>query len=210
MHEDSNQGLSGPCRVDATREDRTQTPLVCGDLAFDEPPLQVEAAGKAPTQGAAERSQRPFASAVATIQADDALGDAKDLEGELEIGFGVVAGISQDAVQGRTLMSLGDERTEVRRVAGRPQSYSGREEKRGLEIGYEGNLDPAGSLEFSRGTAVPVVVADVAGIEAGGVDGGDGLVGDQATFAGGSDDGVEEGVEGPFFLKRCSATQRVE
>lgn len=210
MDEDSDQRLGESCDLEATEEDRAQAALVSGDLALDQPTLAVEQAREASAEGATKGSQRPLAPAVASMEPDDALGDAKGFEGVLEIGFGIVAGVGQDAMERNSLMRLGDEGREVEVVRGRAHGDPGRQEERGLEVGHEGDFDPAGALEFPRRPAISVVVADVIGVEAGGIDGGDGIVGDQATIAGASNDGVEEGVEGPFFSKRCSATQRVE
>jgi len=196
--------------VNATGQNRTQSALVGRDLALDQPALLVELARETSAEGATKRGQRPLASAVAAIEPDDALRYSKGLESQLEIGFGVIARVGKDAVERSPLMSLGDEGAEVRAIRGGAEAHASRQEERRLKFGHEGDLDPAGALELSRRPAIPVVVADVTGVQAGGVDGGDGLVGDQATMAGASKDGVEEGVEGPFFSKRCSATQRVE
>lgn len=210
MNEDSDQRLGKARRVDAAGQDRTQSPLVSGDLTLDEPTLSVEQARETSAEGATKRSQRPLASAVAAIEPDDALWNSKSFESQLEIGFGVIARVGKDAVERSPLMSLGDEGAEVRAIRGGAEAHASRQEERRLKFGHEGDLDPAGALEFSRRPAIPVVVADVTGVEAGGVDGGDGLVGDQATLAGALEDGIEEVVEDPFFSKRCSATQRVE
>ena len=210
MDEDSDQRLGEPCGLEAAGKNRAQAALVSGDLALDQPALSVEQPGETSAEGATKGSQRPLAPAVASMEPDDALRDTKGFEGELEIGFGIIAGIGQDAVERNPLMRLGDEGSEVGIVRSRAHRDLGRQEERGLEVGHESDFDPARALEFPRRPAIPVVVADVTGVEAGGIDGGDGLVGDQATIAGASKDGVEEGVEGPFFSKRCSATQRVE
>ena len=210
MDEDSDQRLGESRDLDATGKDRAQTALVSGDLALDEPALSVEQARETSAEGATKGRQRPLAAAVAAMEPDDALRDAKGFEGEPEIGFGIIAGIGQDAVERNPLMRLGDERSEVGVVRGRAHGDPRRQEERRLEVGHEGDFDPARALEFPRRPAIPVVVADMTGVETGGIDGGDGPVGDQATKAGASKDGVEEGVEGPFFSKRCSATQRVE
>lgn len=210
MDEDSDQRLGESRGLEATEEDRAQAALVSGDLALDQPALSVERARETTAEGATKGSQRPLAPAVASMEPDDALRDAKGFEGEVEIGFGIVAGVGQDAVERNPLMRLGDEGSEVGVVRSRAHGDAGRQEERGFEVGHEGDFDPARALEFPRRPAIPVVVADVTGVEAGGIDGSDGFVGDQATIAGASNDGVEEGVEGPFFSKRCSATQSVE
>lgn len=210
MDEDSDQRLGEPCGLEATEEDGAHATLVSGDLALDQPALSVERARETSAQSATKGSQRPLAPAVALMDPDDALRDAKGFEGALQIGFGIIAGISQDAVERNPLMRLGDEGSEVGVVRSRAHADPGRQEERGIEVGHERDFDPARTLEFPRRSAIPVVIADMTGVEARGIDGGDGIVGDQATIAGASKDGVEQSVEDPFFSKRCSATQSVE
>lgn len=210
MNQDSNLGLGEAGAVKATGQDRAEAALVGGDLAFDQPTLAIQLARKTAPERAAQGCQGPLATAIAAVETDDALRDPKRFEGVSQIGFGVVAGVGQDAVEGRPLMSLGNERLEVRNVPGGSQAHPGRQEERGLKFGHESNFDPADPSEPSRRTAVSVVVADMARVQARGIDGGDGPVWDQAPIAGRSHESVEEGVEGSFFSKRFSATQRVE
>jgi hypothetical protein len=181
-----------------------------GDLTLDQPALAIKVARKATPERAAQRGQGPLATAIAAVEPDDALRDPERFERVLQIGFGVVARVSEDAVQRRPLMSLGNEGAEVWDVPGRTQVDASGEKEGRLELGHEGDFDPTGPFDPSRRSAIAVIVTDVAGVQAGGVDGRDGLVGNQATIAGRSDESVEEGVEGSFFSKRFSATQRVE
>ena len=181
-----------------------------GELTFDEAALAVEVEGETLAESPTQRRCGPLSTSVASIEPDDALGDSEDFAGQVEIVLGVVAGVGQDAVERDPSMGLFDQRTEVGGIGRGAQGDPGRQEERRLKFADDDELDPAGPLQPPRRMAIAVILADVAGVEAGRVDGGDGLIGNQATIAGASEAGVEEGLETPFFMRRCSATQRVE
>lgn len=210
MNEDPDEGLGEARLIGSARQDRTEAALVGGELTFNEAALAVEVEGETLAESSTQRRCGPLSTSVASIEPDDALGDSEDFAGQVEIVLGVVAGVGQDAVERDALMGLFDQRMEVGGIGRGAQGDPGRQEERRLKFADDDELDPAGPLQPPRRMAIAVILADVARVEAGRVDGGDGLIGNQATIAGASEAGVEEGLETPFFTRRCSATQRVE
>jgi len=210
VNEDPDEGLGEAGLVGSARQYRTEAAFVGGELTLDQAASAIEFEGKAAPESSAQRRCGPLPTSVASIEPDDALGDSQCLAGQSQIVLRIVAGVGQDAVERDALMGLLDQRTEVGGIGRGAQGDPGGQEERGVEFADDDELDPAGPLQPPRRMAIAVILADVAGVEAGRVDGGDGLIGNQATMAGASEAGVEEGLETPFFTRRCSATQRVE
>ena len=117
----------------------------------------------------------------------------------------VVAGIAQQAVDGQVVNRLPDGIGKLWRVLTGPLTDHHRCEQIAVCLTDHRQLRPTGTEKPLVSDAVDVVLRDVTTFQTGGVDGCFGLLVDQATRFGNTENGGEKGIESPFFSNRLWA-----
>lgn len=128
--------------------------------------------------------------------------------------FAVISGVREEAVEAEVLSGLPHGGSEVRRVLTRPPARADAEDDVCLRMRHGGEFGPVGVGRGGFGLRAPhVMTADVAGLEAGGVDGAFGPFVDQAASARARDGLGEELVKAFFsgaFAPRSRGWSNVE
>ena len=206
MGEDAEEEFPGACRVGAGGERGAEAPLVPGEDALDLPALAVAAAGEAVIEPPTVSALWDGVGVGARVDRDGCEGDPEGLAAEAVVVLPVEGCIGQHSRQGDPSGRLARERWQGRRVVGRPEGdLRGRYEV-GVVVTADGQFGPSPSSMRPGHPAAPHEVgADVAGLEARGVDGPVCGLPDQAACAGPGEDDVQEAIECPPFRSRCSA-----
>jgi hypothetical protein len=184
-------------------QDRAKLTLVPGERTLGLPamlvlPVREPAVHLAAVPGLRRRR------AAATIERDDGRADAKPFAAQAVVGFAVVGAVGEQAIREHGQRRLLQGRFELRAVvAGAAADRGGGEEVAG-RVADDRELSPEG-----RGIALPAAQGEVArnaaAVETGGVDGGLGLLADQAAIDCGRGGAMQEDDEVPLFRSRFSA-----
>lgn len=204
MRQDADQTLLRLRLVAACPQGRAEEPFVAADGAFDLPPLPVEAPGEMPGHlPPILRTRRSVASA--RIQGDHRGADAQFLPAEPVVVFGVVGGVSQQAVETHAGGSLTQRFGELGRVVARTTADHDAGQKVTLRVADHGELRPFSAPERPVAVAIHVVGAGVSSLQARGVDGPLGVLPDQPERCCTLEAGSGKRVESPLFSSRCCA-----
>jgi hypothetical protein len=150
-----------------------------------------------------------FAFVAAWVDRDHTRADPQIFPREPVVRLGIERGVGQHPVPGDAQGGQEQNGCELRGVVGRTEGDGGPGDEVGVGIDGGAQLGPGAGRVLALG-AGNEVSGGVAAVQAGGIDGDGGLIGDQFGRACGRDGAFEEVDEGPPFSSRPSALQTVE
>lgn len=150
-------------------------------------------------------------SASTSVEIDDGRADAQAFASHTMVGFGVVAGIGQEAVDFQIPARLKHRRLKKFHVVAGSNARQSRGDQMGLGVTDDRQLG-----EFSFAVS-PVAVAEATGVmrrtkgcfQARGIDGRLGIGIDQSSITSICEDRAEQAFKTPFFARRLRAWNRV-
>lgn len=206
MGQDPEEHFAVLAFVLASRQRRSEMPFESGEHRFSVGSATVAAIGKTTMHLGAVFALWLLSFELAGVQFDGGQADAEFLARQNMVVFAIVSGVGQKAIDVKIGGRLSEGRREVRRILAGAASQTDPGDQMRLGVRDGGDLGPRYLLKwFTVMTARGVVPADVAGLEAGGIDGAFGLVIDQVPLAGAVEDGSEEPSKALFFRSFCSA-----
>jgi len=215
--EHAEVALAFPGWLGLAPQGRAEQPLVPGEGALRLPALAVHPLVPAAARLLAEALDHlppvarlgPLAAPVAAVQRDDRRAGAEVLPGQAVVLLAVEGGVAQHAVPADEQRGLLQDRAELGGVVTRADREGGPGEEVAAGVAGDGELDPRlGAL--GRAGPDEEVAGGMAALQAGGIDGGLGLLPDQAAALGARGGLKKEQDELPFFSSRAAALQRVE
>ena len=181
---------------------RAEGSLEHGKGRLDLPTLAVKVLGEVVGKKAAKECGGTMVLALgrtAACRGDDPQ-HAQLMPKELVMVFAVIADVTQQKIEGLSVMGLAGQAVELDVVRLGTSVDHGAENHVALDVDNCGNLGK--SAAFASGAAT-VVGAGRTAVHAGGIDGGHGTgLGDQAAVTGERDGGVEGSGSAPFFSRR--------
>ncbi len=206
MGQDPQEHFTVLAFVLASRQRRSEMPFESGENRFGVGSATVATIGKTTMHLGAVFALWPLSPGPAGIQLDCGQTDVEFLAGQDMVVLAIVSGVGEKTIDVKIGGRLSQGWGEVRRILAGAASQTDPGDQMRLGMRDGGNLGPRYLLEWlTVMTARGVVAADVAGLEAGGIDGAFGLVIDQATFSGAVEDRRKESSEALFFRSFCSA-----
>jgi len=209
VSKDSQQRLGVSAGVAGRAEGRSESSFGLRDGGFDVPAVSVDAPVEPSAHLPPVAAGRPFA-CVAFIEGDDRRTNAEFFPSQGVVVFPVVPGIGQQAVDRQASDGRSERLRELRRVLTGPRTEQGAGEEITVRVTEKRQLRKRVSRLALVAATPDVVPRRVAAFETGGVDGGFGPRVDQAALTGNTENGIEEGIESPFFSNRSCAYLRVE
>lgn len=205
----SDFGLSG--RVRAASQRRTEAPLVLRNSALAVPAMAIHPMRKATSHLAAVFRFGPAAACVAAVERNDCRANTEFLPRQSVVVFCVIPGVCQQTCDGKATAGLPKTGGKLRGISAGAVAQRGAGPQIRRRVTHHGQLGPGTPDEWTkRLSANDVVGRDVMVVQPGGVDTDLGLRFDQAACVGNAENGVEEGIESPFFSRRSWAYLRVE
>ncbi len=182
MGEDAKDEFAGLGVIAAGGQSRSEPPFVLTEAALCVPALVVEGAVEAFAHAPSVWRLRPAPPGVAPVEADHRPPNAEVFAAEPVVVLGVVTRIAQDSVDSDQRACLPHGGNEVGRVLARPDAGHRSQNEMGGRVHDSRQLRPRPlSVALPSCPSHPEVGADVAGLQPGGVDRGNGLRTDQAA-----------------------------
>jgi hypothetical protein len=185
---------------------RSEATLVLGEGAFGVPTPTIQPAGKAGMHGSSVTAGGTdmLVSGSATIHGDDGRADAQFFTGQPMVRFRVVAGVSEEAIDGNVPNRLRHHRHKVDGIiAGTVSGRCRGDQVSGMMCDHGQFRVPSVSLH-ATGTHQKVA-ADVVTFQSRGVNRGLGPFLDQAALFRNTENSLEESLKSPFFRSRSCA-----
>lgn len=204
MGQDPQHALTLAGLVLARAQGGPQASFVLRDRRFNVPAMPVQPSMETFLHLPAVMRRRPLA-AAAFVQSNHGRPNAQFLPSQSMVVLTVVAGIAQQPVNGQVVNRLPDGVGELRRVLTGPVADHQPCEQIGPGVTNQCEFRPAATQKPLVSDAVDVVPRGVTTFQAGGVDSCFGLIVDQATRLGNTENGGKQGIESPFFSSRSWA-----
>lgn len=204
MGQDPQHALTFAGFVLARAQGGPQASFVLGDRGFNVPAMPVHASMEPLLHLTAVTRLRPL-TGVAFVQSNHGGSNAQFPASQPVVVLAIIAGIAQQAVDGQVANRLPDRIGELRRVLAGPVADHQRREQIGVGVTDQRELGPTRAKKPFVADAMNIMSGGVMTFQAGGIDGRFGLILDQATRLGDTENGGEEGIESPFFSSRLWA-----
>ena len=209
MGQDAQVALALSGGFASRSQERSEAPLVPREGALDLPALAERASRETNLHFAAIPARRPLAR-PSRLQRNNRAPDAQGLAAKDVMRLAVVGGVGHHAAPVRQGIAFAHERSKLRRVVRRADSNARGRPEVALTVAQHRQLGPTLAQRFSAFRLFPAIIAaDVAGLEAGGVDDPLGLGLDQARKSRALEGAPLEYVKSPFFSSRASAFCKV-
>lgn len=202
--EDAEVDLGEAAGLRSRAEIGIEEALELREHAFDLPSLAEPALGE-PAVHLTPVSSLRWAGMAAEVDRKDGQADSEFAATDGVKVFGVVRGISEESVQTESSRGVSGGLREIGRIVAGAAADDGRGDQVGGIVADDRGLQEGADSLHSPPLTREEVAADVVGFEAGGVDGTITAATEPSDRFGVTEDGVEEGGEGSFFRRRCSA-----
>ena len=209
MGRDAHLAFMSSGGIGASAERGAQSALHARDDALDLPALPGLGPRKPFLHLGPVRRAGHGVGPTAVVDRDDGSVHAQLLPAEPVVRLGVVSGVGVEGLYGDPPCSLAHDGRQARGFVARPAAGqgSGDQVRRVMAQNGQPRIAPE---PFRPAAAAQKVVADMVAFQAGGPPKADlGRALDQAAQPGAFQGGVQKGIEGPLFCRRCSAFCRV-
>ena len=130
--------------------------------------------------------------------------NAQALTAESMMCLGIIPAVTQQPPNRKAAHGLGHGGLEIGCVVARSHTHLRGPDQMRAVVTDDREFRPA-AVAFHTPLTMQEVPTDVVILEAGGVNAGFRLLGQQATGLGDTENGIEEPIKSPFFRSRCSA-----